>query len=63
MVFPVCIFTGSFYMIFYYKRAGWVAIALIANVFYYQPLASLGAALTLPGIAGLVLTIEVMQMF
>ena len=47
------------YMIFYYKRAGWVAnIALIANVFFIiGTLASLGAALTLPGIAGLVLTI------
>ena len=48
-----------FYMIFYYKRAGWVAnIALLANVFFIiGTLASLGAALTLPGIAGLVLTI------
>jgi SecD/SecF fusion protein len=48
-----------FYMIFYYKRAGWVAnIALIANIFFIiGTLASLGAALTLPGIAGLVLTI------
>ena len=46
-------------MIFYYKRAGWVAnVALIANVFFIiGTLASLGAALTLPGIAGLVLTI------
>ena len=45
-----------FYMIFYYKRAGWVAnIALLANVFFIiGTLASLGAALTLPGIAGLV---------
>ena len=48
-----------FYMILYYKRAGWVAnVALIANVFFIiGTLASLGAALTLPGIAGLVLTI------
>ncbi len=48
-----------FYMIFYYKRAGWVAnVALISNVFFIiGTLASLGAALTLPGIAGLVLTI------
>ena len=47
------------YMVFYYKRAGWVAnIALVANVFFIiGTLASLGAALTLPGIAGLVLTI------
>ncbi len=48
-----------FYMIFYYKKAGWVAnIALLANIFFIVgTLASLGAALTLPGIAGLVLTI------
>ena len=48
-----------FYMIFYYKRAGWVAnVALIANVFFIiGTLASLGAALTLPGIAGIALTI------
>ena len=46
-------------MMFYYNRAGVVAnIALIANVFFIiGTLASLGAALTLPGIAGLVLTI------
>ena len=48
-----------FYMIFYYNRAGWVAnVALLANIFFILgTLASLGAALTLPGIAGLVLTI------
>ncbi|MDG2343067.1 MAG: protein translocase subunit SecDF [Flavobacteriales bacterium] len=48
-----------FYMIFYYKKAGWVAnVALLANIFFIVgTLASLGAALTLPGIAGLVLTI------
>ena len=47
------------YMIFYYNRAGIVAnIALLANIFFIiGTLASLGAALTLPGIAGLVLTI------
>ncbi len=47
------------YMLFYYKRAGFVAnIALIANVFFiFGTLASLGAALTLPGFAGLILTI------
>lgn len=47
------------YMIFYYNRAGLVAnVALIANIFFIiGTLASLGAALTLPGIAGLVLTI------
>ena len=47
------------YMILYYNRAGWVAdIALFTNVFFIMGvLASLGAVLTLPGIAGLVLTL------
>lgn len=47
------------YMIFYYNRAGIVAdIALLANMFFvFGILASLGAVLTLPGIAGIVLTI------
>lgn len=47
------------YMFFYYSRAGLVAnVALIANIFFIVgALASLGATLTLPGIAGLVLTI------
>ncbi|TVR73349.1 MAG: protein translocase subunit SecDF [Marinilabiliales bacterium] len=48
------------YMVIYYSRkAGIVAdIALIVNVFFIMGvLASLGATLTLPGIAGIVLTI------
>ena len=47
------------YMIFYYSGAGVVSnIALVANLFFLiGALASLGAALTLPGIAGIVLTI------
>ncbi len=47
------------YMIFYYGRAGIVAdIALVTNLFLiFGVLASLGAVLTLPGIAGIVLTI------
>ncbi len=48
------------YMIFYYSyRAGTVAdIALVTNMFFLMGvLASLGAVLTLPGIAGIVLTI------
>ena len=47
------------YMIFFYNRAGWVAdLALIINLlFIFGVLASLGAVLTLPGIAGIVLTI------
>jgi len=47
------------YMIFFYNRAGWVAdLALLINLlFIFGVLASLGAVLTLPGIAGIVLTI------
>jgi len=46
-------------MAFYYNQAGWVAdVALFANVFFLMGvLSSLGAVLTLPGIAGIVLTI------
>lgn len=46
------------YMIFYYAWAGWAAnVALIANLFFLiGALVSLGGALTLPGIAGIVLT-------
>jgi SecD/SecF fusion protein len=50
------------YMVFYYsRRAGLVAdIALIANMFFLiGVLASLQAALTLPGIAGIILTIGI----
>ena len=47
------------YMIFYYSGAGIVSnIALLANVFFiFGVLSSLGAVLTLPGIAGIILTI------
>jgi SecD/SecF fusion protein len=47
------------FMIFYYSSAGFAAnLALITNVFFIMGvLASLGAVLTLPGIAGIVLTI------
>lgn len=46
------------YMIAFYNKAGIVAnIALLANVFFLMGcLASVGATLTLPGIAGIVLT-------
>ena len=49
------------FMILYYGTAGWAAnIALVANVFFvFGVLASLGAVLTLPGIAGIVLTIGI----
>jgi len=47
------------YMVFFYKTAGYVAdLALLANIFLiFGVLASLHAVLTLPGIAGIVLTI------
>jgi SecD/SecF fusion protein len=47
------------YMFFFYSYAGYAAnLALITNVFFIMGvLASLGAVLTLPGIAGIVLTI------
>ncbi|MBP5497343.1 MAG: protein translocase subunit SecDF [Bacteroidales bacterium] len=57
-------FLGAFllvviYMFFYYSRAGLVAdLALLLNVFFIiGVLASMGAVLTLPGIAGIVLTL------
>ena len=47
------------YMVFFYKKAGFVAdIALLVNVFFlFGVLACLGSVLTLPGIAGIVLTL------
>ena len=47
------------YMIFYYNGAGMASnIALLANIFFiFGVLSSLGAVLTLPGIAGIILTI------
>ncbi|MFD2162642.1 protein translocase subunit SecDF [Paradesertivirga mongoliensis] len=47
------------FMAMYYSKAGWVAnVALIVNLFFLMGvLASLGAVLTLPGIAGIVLSL------
>ncbi len=47
------------FMALYYNRAGWVAnVALVVNLFFLMGvLASLGAVLTLPGIAGIVLSL------
>ena len=47
------------YMVVYYNRAGFVSdLALVTNIFFiFGVLASLGAVLTLPGIAGIVLTL------
>ncbi len=57
--FVIALVLVLLFMGFYYNKAGWVAdIALFANVFFIMGiLASLGAVLTLPGIAGIVLTI------
>ena len=47
------------FMGLYYSKAGWVAnIALLVNLFFLMGvMASLGAVLTLPGIAGIVLSL------
>ena len=57
--FIIALFIVLLYMIFYYSRAGLVSnVALLANIFFiFGVLSSLGAVLTLPGIAGIVLTI------
>ncbi|MCL9808848.1 protein translocase subunit SecDF [Flavobacterium luminosum] len=49
----------SLWMMVYYGKAGWYAnVALIVNLlFLFGILASIGAVLTLPGIAGIVLTL------
>jgi len=57
--FAIAFLLVLFYMIFYYsKSAGTIAdIALVVNIFLlFGVLASLNAVLTLPGIAGIVLT-------
>jgi SecD/SecF fusion protein len=56
--FAIAFLVILIYMIFYYAWAGWAAnVALIANLFFLiGALVSLGGALTLPGIAGIVLT-------
>jgi SecD/SecF fusion protein len=57
--FVIAFFIVLFYMIFYYSRsAGTIAdIALVGNIFLlFGVTTSLGSVLTLPGIAGIVLT-------
>ncbi|MBL7956628.1 MAG: protein translocase subunit SecDF [Flavobacteriales bacterium] len=56
--FLVALVLVMLYMALYYARGGWVAdLALLVNLFVLiGSLASLQAALTLPGIAGIVLT-------
>lgn len=57
--FAIALLVILVFMALYYNKAGVVAnIALIANMFFIMGiLTSLGAVLTLPGIAGIVLTI------
>ena len=57
--FVVALIVIFAYLYFYYNNAGMVAnIALLVNVFFLVGvLASLGAVLTLPGMAGIVLTV------
>ncbi|MBZ9787753.1 protein translocase subunit SecDF [Psychroflexus sp. CAK57W] len=57
--FAIALIFVLLYMIFYYGRAGLYAdIALVVNIlFIFGVLSGLGAVLTLPGIAGIVLTI------
>ena len=52
------LFIVSLWMVIYYGKAGWYSnIALAVNLlFLFGILASIGAVLTLPGIAGIVLT-------
>ena len=59
MSFIAAFILTMIFMVFYYNRSGLVAdIALFVNMFFvFGILASLGAVLTLPGIAGLVLTL------
>lgn len=58
MSFVIAFLLVLFYMVFYYNKAGFAAdIALLFNLFFlFGILASFGAVLTLPGIAGIVLT-------
>ena len=57
--FMIALIIVLLWMIFYYNFAGVVSnIALLANLFFvFGVLSSVGAVLTLPGIAGIVLTI------
>ncbi|WP_029035521.1 protein translocase subunit SecDF [Salinimicrobium terrae] len=61
MSFAIALILVLIWMIFYYGKAGIFAdIALVVNILYiFGVLAGLGAVLTLPGIAGIVLTIGI----
>jgi SecD/SecF fusion protein len=55
----LCVFFLCAFMVAYYNRGGWISVvALLANIFFILgTLASMGTVLTLPGIAGIVLTL------
>ncbi len=57
--FVIAFFLVLVYMVIYYNKSGFIAdLALFTNIFFLLGvLASLGAVLTLPGIAGIVLTL------
>ena len=57
MILSVLFLCG--FMVVYYNKGGWISvIALLANIFFILgTLASMGTVLTLPGIAGIVLTL------
>lgn len=59
MSFIIALIIVLFWMIMYYGRAGWFAdVALLFNILLiFGVLSGLGAVLTLPGLAGIVLTI------
>lgn len=59
MSFMIALGLILLFMGFYYSNSGWVAdIALFVNIFFIMGvLTSIGAVLTLPGIAGIVLTV------
>lgn len=58
--FAIALIVVLIYMVYYYNTAGWVAnVALIANIFFIVGIlaAAPTISLTLPGIAGIVLTV------
>lgn len=57
--FVIALVLVLLFMVFYYSNAGWVAdLALFANMlFLFGVMTSINAVLTLPGIAGIVLTL------
>lgn len=59
MTMVLCVLFLCAFMVVYYNKGGWVSVvALLANIFFILgTLASMGTVLTLPGIAGIVLTL------